>query len=296
VVRLADRVGVAVQVRKNVPTVGTIIVNNEIYNYGDAIGIGQMKGDTGGAPLDLTTGIPGTVIAENDLYVTPAYVESMNSGATGCIENAIDVKTGSMDPQNPVRIENNRLWGYRRVGSCSGAGEGIAIQCVTRHVVIRHNLIFDLPHGVRTEGWHTVANGPCTIPNPPASRFVTVLGNLFYGIVPFPTQFDDPEINGVITRLATENERFENNLFSQSATFLATAGVQGSATYLGNQFVAVANLGAGSTTAPFPPAEFNAQNQVFPPPVPASAVDYTFWIKRWTDPTPHTLPDAYILQ
>jgi hypothetical protein len=103
-------------------------------------------------------------------------------------------------------------------------------------------------------------------------------------------------LDGPITRLATENERFENNLFSQSATFLATAGVQGSATYLDNQFVAVANLGAGSTTAPFPPAEFNAQNQVFPPPLSASAVDYTFWIKRWTDPTPHTLPDAYILQ
>lgn len=269
---LANRqtVGVAIKVAGGEQATGNRIVNNEILNHGDAIVM-----NIGPLPAPLLG--DGTIIADNDLYVTPDYLALLNDGMDGCIENAIDLKIASSDPDNPVRIFNNRIWGYRRLSSCGGGGEAVNIQKEAKHIHVCQNVIFDVPRGHKNEGFP--GNGGL-----PGERDVTIERNLFYGIQVID-QFDS---SGSILRLATP-ATLRHNTFSHShqLSFMDPLGGLENV-FEDNVVIAVENLDNL-------PADFAATNQIYDEP-PPNAVDFSFLIKRWTGLTTMTLPLAVLIE
>jgi hypothetical protein len=267
VLATSDRVGVHIKVQNGHPATGNRIVNNEILNYGDAI---HMNKSTHDAQILAD----GTIIADNDLYVTPDYLDLLDDGNTGCIENAIDLKIASSDPGIPVRIHNNRIWGYRKLSGCGGSGEAMVIQQIAKHIQVCQNVIFDVPMAIRTEIFPD---------NMPGDRDAKIERNLFYGI----QAFDPFESSGSILRLATP-ATLHHNTFSHSHKLsfqYPNGGLEN--VFEDNVVIAVEDLD-------HLPDDFKATNQVYSEP-PPNAVDFTFLIKRWTGSTTMTLPLAVLI-
>ncbi len=99
-----------------------VFVNNEIINYADAFQavrgsdayVDNVDADPPNPPLDGA----GTVVAGNLFYVTPLiYTDGDGgfdeAGGFALAENALDFKFGSLDPENPIRVLGNVMFGYR---------------------------------------------------------------------------------------------------------------------------------------------------------------------------------------
>jgi hypothetical protein len=149
------------------PVVGTRIVDNEIYNYGDSIQITQAA--------DPWVPVDDTLIENNDLYLA---ADRTRPDGTACAENGIDIKAGS--DSTLTKVVGNRLWGFRFTDTeCAGsgsAGHAIVLHIAARNIAIERNIVGEAPAGVREKlfppGW------------PPSniSRRVSISGNYFYGI------------------------------------------------------------------------------------------------------------------
>ena len=94
----------------------TVIVNNEFYNAVDAFQTVRQTSGTADAIEDLD--FKGTIFDNNVCYIDGTiYTDGSGNhdaaGTTAFAENAIDLKCGSKDPANRMKITNNRMWGYR---------------------------------------------------------------------------------------------------------------------------------------------------------------------------------------
>jgi hypothetical protein len=284
-----DRVGV--YIKTSIPNdppaplvvtaTGNVIANNEIVNHGDAIQLGHTKS------LALIGRVDGTIIEENDLYVTPEYIDLLAGGDQGCIENAIDIKVGAHDAASPVRIRNNRIWGYRAIphDDCGGGGEAIVVHCEAKNVRIEQNVIFGLPLGIRTEKWFETSDvnpGECSVDNMNPTRGVLVEGNVFYDIHAFPEQ-TDADLNGVVLRIGTPAEHVRRNFFAHCETLLRQSQGMQLGELEENEGIAIGEVppqyvAPGSTNLLFEASQ---------------GANYTFGIKRWTCPTTARLQQAY---
>lgn len=147
------------------------IVNNEIRNCVDGIQFVAPMSDVQGRAVgidgiyDSSAPLPGdfsgALIAGNDIYTTPDYYTNCQgtqsrTGICGMTENALDIKTASRSAANPVRILDNRFWGFRTnsgrdpltVGS-NDPGSAVVIHFgASKHIEIARNIIWDSTQGI----------------------------------------------------------------------------------------------------------------------------------------------------
>jgi hypothetical protein len=178
---------------------GIRILDNEIYDNGDGIQVKHYKHDP-----DRTVEVR---IEGNDIYLTPALY--LDGGATTWAENAIDLKAGSSRPRS-TRIDNNRLWGFRRNAVPTARGELLVIQWSSRNVVVTRNIFSDAPRAMKDEVWKTAFE-----PDENRRRDIVFTGNQFHGIRDF-----DAEDLGFILKPITAGLSFTENHFARS-DFLA---------------------------------------------------------------------------
>lgn len=131
------------------------IVNNEIYDWvSHPIQLGRNEGPT----------IPGMVVENNDLYVTPALHTADGRSKT---ESLLSLKVHSV-PEHPTRVIRNRIWGARPTDTtycCNGElGDAIANYHDQPYILVHSNII-----GESQIGSYTSDNS-------------SWIGNLFYGI------------------------------------------------------------------------------------------------------------------
>lgn len=148
-----DRVCVLLYANNNgnpVATRHTRIVNNEIYNCTDGVGLHRPSDVS--IPVDYS----GTIIDNNDIYITNALYSNGSgrldpNGDYACAENAVDIKAGGT-PGNHVLLSNNRMWGFRQTDdSCGGTGswgEAVQSHMGARYTLIHNNRIWDSARGI----------------------------------------------------------------------------------------------------------------------------------------------------
>jgi hypothetical protein len=123
------------------------IVHNIISDQTDGIGL-PKDGDGSG----LFGDIAGTVIAGNKIYATEDVRLLIDGVEMNCMEDGIDVKNGSYDPENPVLITENLIMyqrpAYKPCGGTGGAGKGINIQYDAQNLIVKGNIIFDCAVGI----------------------------------------------------------------------------------------------------------------------------------------------------
>ncbi len=98
----------------------------------------------------------GTVIAGNDIYIdsslrTNCYGAPSTTGICARAENAIDLKAGSKNATKPVRITDNRMWGFRKADGTSLSDQGVALSLhfiATKNIEISENVIWDSGSGI----------------------------------------------------------------------------------------------------------------------------------------------------
>jgi hypothetical protein len=143
------------------------IVNNEIYNCTDQVVL-----------VDETNRTRGTVIENNDLYVTSAMYSDGNgnkvsNGNYSCSENGVDTKAAwdGADPADATLILHNRFWGFKPGddacgGSGDPAGSALNVHFNGDYVVVQNNIFYSNGNAI-------------TFPNAGANN-ARVIGNLIY--------------------------------------------------------------------------------------------------------------------
>lgn len=129
------------------------IVNNEIQNWNDGIALARHI-SAKNPQFNQTGPCPGTIIENNDIYLTPEVYITENGETFAYAENAIDNKQGtkSTNPKDKIQIINNRLWGFRNTKTSKGAsgspGAVIALHRDASNHLVKNNIIFDAPIGI----------------------------------------------------------------------------------------------------------------------------------------------------
>lgn len=163
----------------------TKIINNEIINANDGIQLVRSPiNDSSGDYQDANC--EGTIIDNNDIYITSdIYTDGSGNlapnGVHAYAENAIDLKIGSTNVNNPIYITNNRVWGYRQsdqTGSnLSSPGSAISGHYEIKYTKINNNIIFDSHYGL---------NSGASYNFPYAEDEMEILNNLFYACGKLP--------------------------------------------------------------------------------------------------------------
>lgn len=150
-----DNIGVSVHATVGKKSIDNRIVDNEIYNVTDAVQfIYQVNM---GKNHPMTGEVPGTIVDNNDMYITKQLHRYKDGEELACAENGIDIKVGtsSTEESDRVRLTNNRIWGYRKTDkTCSGESNGTAIglHVNASNILIENNIIFDVPRGIGIAG------------------------------------------------------------------------------------------------------------------------------------------------
>ena len=136
----------------------TKLEGNEIINYVDGV---QLVRHYGGFDKNAKINFEGTRIENNLMYVTNIMYSDGNGnsnpdGLFSFSENAIDLKGGSLNPNNPVVISNNYMWGYKesdRTGTkLDDPGSAIVTHYAVPNVVIENNEISLSDYGIISDG------------------------------------------------------------------------------------------------------------------------------------------------
>lgn len=258
------------------------VVRSELYDCTDSIHVSPA-----GAGNNR-----GTVIAYNDLYITPDLYTDCNgnrdpNGNCSCAENAIDVKAiqgqdSSSEPEkNWLKIVGNRMWGFRRTDTaCGGTGSSGAI--VTVHfdradfILAKRNIIFDGP-----VGWMFSA---------PGGDHISLLGNIFWDI----------SRKGLIMHRESANvEAYYNTIVDIGNYHSILGGAPASNVYKCNTAV----NGPDSTSSSAAKVDYNAyfnadrvgsgsNDLEFSSASDANAEDFCFDRKIWTGPDEVCVPHA----
>ncbi len=157
-----DRAAIALQGDNNMPVINNKIINNEVYNFVDGF---QAVTDKGEHP-DHFFDYQGTVVDNNVFYIDQAIYTDCNghpdpNGDCAYAENAIDLKSGSENANNPFLVTNNVMWGYRWADGTNSdlddVGSAIVVHYNVNNTVISGNVIFDADRAMTVGGR---ANGP----------------------------------------------------------------------------------------------------------------------------------------
>jgi len=151
--RLGDSVAIGIILNNDNEVVyGTKIINNDIKNAGDGIQLVSNR---------ATQGISGegTIIDNNNIWCSAEIYTDGNYKNDGYSNNPLslykigedgmDLKFGSKNPEKPVIITNNRVWGYIQ-GDPTAIGKqtiapGVAIMAhfYVENVKFENNIIFN---------------------------------------------------------------------------------------------------------------------------------------------------------
>lgn len=265
----SDSIGIVIQPLHNIRTENNKVINNEIINFGDGVQINHNKSSI--PELNVpNTPVNNTLVDSNYIYITEDYRSLLQDGEAGCIENAVDIKAGSDLSNEPLVFKNNRISGYRNYASCGGMGEAFVVQCVANNVVIENNIIFDVELGVRSEVINLVEGHPCNSGTTLNERQLLVRNNLVTNLVGGSTAF----------QIFTENEVIESNYIANTNKFFENGAYVGSASFLSNTILNVANLGGGSSQFEFPSTDFHQENNVITND-PELLGDYFVWVRTY---------------
>lgn len=102
-----------------------VVEYNTFVNIGDSVAATQIP--------DVTSDISGLIVRHNSMTVEPAW-------QGGC-ENAVDLKLGALDPENPILIHDNIMSGYQP--SDTSAGDAILLHIQCKNVQVYDNIITD---------------------------------------------------------------------------------------------------------------------------------------------------------
>ena len=155
------------------------ILENEIRNANDGV-MPLRQPDA----ADPHVNYPGLVVDCNHSYVDEEVYTDGNGNPLpqadaehALTENAVDIKGGSDDPNNPMIISNNVFWGYRKTdtnGGGSGSwGAALVIHYDVRNVIVEGNLIFDSNRGIAVADPHNLGY---------SSQHLVVRDNILYDI------------------------------------------------------------------------------------------------------------------
>jgi hypothetical protein len=261
---------------------GISIVANEIYDCaGDSVQIHPEGGE-------------GSLIADNDLYITPALYSDCDgnldpSGACACAEGALDIKGVLFDVATSapeakwVEILDNRMWGFRQTDvACGGSGspgEAVVIHTTdaSDFVLMRGNMVFDAGQGLVLSA---------------ETDRISVIGNVFY-----------KQLSGrAITCYEGDNHELYFNTFIDSAIY-ATIGSSAARTDFQCNVVITGSEPGGALAADAV-ADYNAYYDAvaiedgehdlgFATAAEARNEDLCFTIKRWTDPSEYCVPNGH---
>ncbi|WP_457638229.1 hypothetical protein [Oceanithermus sp.] len=166
--------------------VGNVFVNNEVINYVDAFQTVRGSNawpddddpDAENPPLDGA----GTVIAGNLFYTTPLiYTDGSGNfsedGDYALSENALDFKFGSLDPENPILVLGNVMFGYRETDNTysdlDDYGNAMVFHFGVGNLVLERNLVVDSQSGYSIGG---------PLGGDPAIYDTAFRNNVFYNI------------------------------------------------------------------------------------------------------------------
>ena len=171
-----DNIAISISAAVNTVSKDTKIISNEIYNYTD--GVQLVYHDTPSRNSPITGEVPGTLIENNDIYITKKL--HTHSGSQACAENAVDIKVGttSTNPKDWIRVTGNRMWGYRKSDkTCSGSanGDAVTIHINARNIIVDNNIIFDSARAI-TVGGSDAKNQLRKIQN------IAILNNLIFDL------------------------------------------------------------------------------------------------------------------
>jgi hypothetical protein len=146
---------------------GNHVVNNEFYDSNQGVQL-ILASD---ALKSAGASFPGTVIENNDVYLTPAMYSDCSAspdptGACACAESGIVIKaggTGGLAQQDLLLVTNNRLWGWRKTdysenggpAGCGGSGSNgsaINVHGKTAYALVTNNLVWDSQQGIHAGG------------------------------------------------------------------------------------------------------------------------------------------------
>ena len=192
----------------NITISNTIIVNNEIKNYVD--GFQAIKT---GLSEQVNINYEGTVVDYNHFYVdTTFYTDGEGHhdtiGIRSYTENAIDLKCGSENPDNPMVFSNNKMWGYRKAdrenSHLDDPGIAFGLHFGVKNIIIRNNLIWDSNRGIIAG---VRKNGK------PALENAVITHNVIYDI----------KQNGVLFNYS-DNLLFNHNLIKKTGEYIFDSG------------------------------------------------------------------------
>lgn len=137
------------------------LYNNEFINCNDGI---MFLWDPRGSTREsyIYNGVSywpdyqGAEVLGNDIYIdsrlrTNCYGVLSSTGLCAKAENAIDIKSGSKNPANPVQIKDNRMWGFRKADGYNLSDHGAAVSlhfAPTKNIEITENIIWDSGAGI----------------------------------------------------------------------------------------------------------------------------------------------------
>jgi len=282
----------------------TIIVNNEFINCSDGI----LTNRTSNA-LESVEGAyyPGTVIENNDIYLTPdVYTDCegnwTTTGDCACAENGIDLKAtvapGDWDDDDKrFRVLNNRIWGYRDADSDCGPtlganGDALMLHDTSRAALIQGNVVWDSVYGIAVTSSAATTEDVGDVDEEDTHNYV--VNNLIYGT----------SSHGIRMNRAMDFNYFYGN------TVVGTSGLWAwltdSTGETNEENVVACNAAVNSGGSSFSVHDYNVSewngfyNTTEYCPTSCDNDDYgsdyhdawTFHIKRWTGPVTQTIGDA----
>lgn len=206
-----DNIGVTIDATVGKKARDNRVVDCEIYNVTDAVQLVYQVKMGRNAPI--TGEVPGTIIDNNDMYITKKLYRYKDGQELACAENGIDIKVGtaSLADKDKVRIINNRIWGYRTTDqTCSGVSNGtaIGIHRNASNILVENNIIFDVPRGVGVAGKSTQFPGDNV-------SHITVRNNILYNI-------NSTADNSGFAFVAYSDAQFTENTVKKTKYYLLT--------------------------------------------------------------------------
>ncbi len=179
----SDNVAITISAYRNKEATGNKIIDNEIYNFTDGIQLNYKykAGGTKKPHYDKVGDIKGTVIFNNDIYITDDLYFKEGGNVLACAENGIDVKGGNSTGLKKDRniISNNRIWGYREsklnCGASGSVGDAILIHFGAANLAVEDNIIFDSVRGVKVKPFNSHRSGR-------KIEHINIENNLIYNI------------------------------------------------------------------------------------------------------------------
>ena len=188
--------------QSNISITNTKILNNEIKNFVDGFQAIRMS--------TLNLNYEGTILDNNTIYIDNTIYTDCNGnhdpeGQCAYAENAIDLKAGSNNPNNPIVISNNKMWGYKKSDTTNSElndhGTAIAGHYNVKNLLIENNLIMDSDFGINI---NSPLDGLSSINN------ANINNNIFQNILNYPIGLVSASDISITNNLFTDLKKYPN--------------------------------------------------------------------------------------